>query len=401
VRPVLDLFPTLGLAVAALLLGTALNNTIPWLKRFSIPDPITGGLVAAIALAVSFYVAGVQPSFETALKTPLLLTFFVTIGLSSDLKLIVRGGPRLLLFIALLFPLIALQNLAGIAAAVALDLHPLLGLVGGSITLIGGHGTGAAYAERFADTNNIRSIMEITMAAATFGLVAGGVVAGPVAQWLITRNGLSGAPEAAPAGTPATLAAPEEPVSARTMITMLAAITLSLVVGRWLETRLGGGSVSIPAFLWCLMVGVALRAFGDATGLYRVHEPTNILFGTVSLSLFLTLTMLGLRIWELAASIGPLLLILFLQGALVVLFSVLVCFRTLGRTYDAALLSTGLIGFALGSTATAMANMQTLAKRFGPSPQAFLIVPVVGAFFVDLLNALVLTGFLSTSMFAP
>jgi ESS family glutamate:Na+ symporter len=399
VRPVLDLFPTLALAIAALLLGSVLNRSVPWLKRYSIPDPITGGLVAALTLAIAFYATGLQPSFETSLKTPLLLTFFVTIGLSSDLKLILRGGPRLLLFIGVLAPLVVVQNLTGIAAALALDLHPILGLVGGSITLIGGHGTGAAYAERFAETNNIRSIMEITMAAATFGLVAGGIIAGPIARWLIARYRLSAVPEAAL--LPDTGDAVEPPVTAATVIATLGAIALSLVAGRWLEATLGGGTISIPAFLWCLMVGVAIRGLGDATGLYTIHGATNSLIGTISLSLFLTLTMIGLQMWELAATIGPLLVILLLQAIVVSVFAAIVCFRAMGRSYDAALLSTGLVGFALGSTATAMANMQAVAKQFGPSPQAFLIVPVVGAFFIDLMNALVLTGFLSIPMFSP
>lgn len=384
---------TLLVAVLVLLLGRVVNQLIPVLSRYNIPDPITGGVLFAVVMALLGRFAHVGLQFDLSLKPSLLLAFFAAVGLSANLALLRQGGKRLLLFTLALIPFLALQNLLGVAIAWGLDMHPLMGLVGGTITLVGGHGTGAAYAERFAEVNNLQSIMELSMTFATLGLVVGGIIGGPVAQWLIKRHQLSGSRvQGADVSAEDLLAAP--PVDTRNFILVLAATLLALVVGPMLAALVGEGTVTLPGFLWCLLLGVVLR---NGAGLFGVHLNDNAigLMASLTLSLFLVITMMTLDFSQIASVAGPLLLMLLGQALLAMLYSTWVVFNCCSRDYEGAVLSAAFCGFAVGATATAIANMQAIAQRYGPAPQAFVVAPLVGAFLVDLLNALVLTGFLS------
>jgi ESS family glutamate:Na+ symporter len=284
-------------------------------------------------------------------------------------------------------PYIVVQNAVGVAMAKALDLHPIFGLVSGSITLVGGHGTGAAYAERFAEVNNLQSVMDLSMTVATLGLIVGGILAGPVAQYLISRYRLrSEAKEAASDGAQE-VAAPIATVGA---IGALAGIFAAAVVSRWLAAQFSGGAITIPAFLWCMMTGIAIRNLSPVIGL-RFDDRATELIANVCLSLFLVMTMMALNLVEVALSAGPFLAIIAMQVVFIVLYVVFVCFRFMGRDYEAAVTSAAFIGFNMGSTATAMANMQAITAKHGPAPTSYLIAPLAGAFFVDLMNAFVLT----------
>jgi ESS family glutamate:Na+ symporter len=277
----------------------------------------------------------------------------------------------------------------GVAVARGLDLHPIFGLVGGSITLVGGHGTGAAYAERFAEVNNLQSVMELSMTVATIGLIVGGIIAGPVAQYLITRRKLraaAGAADAAPAGEQA----PAPPITTVGMIGALAGVLAAVVAGLALAARFPGGTITIPSFLWCMMVGVAIRNLAPFAGL-RFDDRASDLISAVCLSLFLVMTMMALDLIEVALAAGPFLVIIAAQVVFIVVYAVYVCFRLMGRDYEAAVTSAAFIGFNMGSTATAMANMQAITAKYGPAPKSYLIVPLAGAFFIDLMNAFVLT----------
>ncbi|MBD9485577.1 sodium/glutamate symporter [Pseudomonas sp. PDM14] len=384
---------TLLVAVLVLLLGRVINQLIPVLSRYNIPDPITGGVLFAVAFALLGRFANLSLQFDMSMKPSLLLAFFAAVGLSANLALLRQGGKRLLLFTLALIPFLFLQNLLGVAIAWGLDMHPLMGLVGGTITLVGGHGTGAAYAERFAEVNNLQSIMELSMTFATLGLVVGGIIGGPVAQWLIKRHQLRGSrAQGDDVSAEELLAAP--PVDTRNFILVLAATLLALVGGPLLAGLVGEGAVTLPGFLWCLLLGVVLR---NGAGLLGVHLNDNAigLMASLTLSLFLVITMMTLDFSQIASVAGPLLLMLLGQALLAMLYSTWVVFNCCGRDYEGAVLSAAFCGFAVGATATAIANMQAVAQRYGPAPQAFVVAPLVGAFLVDLLNALVLTGFLS------
>lgn len=394
----LDALQSLALAAGILLLGRALNRRIGVLARYNIPQPITGGLAFALLAFALHAGAGFDIGVDGTLRGPLLLAFFATVGLAADLGRLRAGGPKLVLFLAVVGPYLALQNLTGTALALALDQHPLMGLLGGSITLVGGHGTGAAYARIFTETHQLSGASEIAMAAATVGLVMGGVVAGPVAQVLLRRVG---ARPAVGAGETAAGAAVPAPVSTDAAVVTFALISFCLVAGSMLAEATAGWPLKLPDFVWCLFVGVLVRnAIAPAVRL-PLDDGALDLLGGLALALFLAMAMSTVRLWELAQLAGPLLVILAAQAAVAAAYAMLVVFRVMGRDYEAAVISAGFYGFSLGATATAIANMQAVVGRYGPAPVAFLIVPLTGAFFIDLMNAIVLTGALSLPIFAP
>ena len=383
----LDPLSSLLAAVLVLLVGTMINRAVPLLSRYNIPDPITGGLLFAAIAAIVTLATSFKVGIDPTLKPVLLLMFFAGVGMCADLRMLGRGGKALAIFLAVLFPYILVQNGVGIGTAKTLDLHPIYGLVAGSITLVGGHGTGAAYAERFAEVNNLQGVMELTMTVATIGLILGGIIGGPVAQYLITRNNLRSQAASTQTGERKEAAAALTTVG---VVGALAGILAAVVAGQWVASMVTGGAITLPTFLWCMMIGVAIRNLVPFAGI-RCDDRAADLISGVCLSLFLVMTMMALDLIEVALSAGPLLLIVITQTVVIVLFAVYVCFRFLGRDYEAAVTSAAFIGFSMGSTATAMANMQAITAKYGPAPQSYLIVPLAGAFFIDLMNAFLLT----------
>ena len=392
----LDALPSLLAARVVLLTGTALAQCVGLLARYSIPSPIVGGILFAIAAAVLVRVTGQRIGLATEARSDLLLLFFASLGLTSDLRLLVRGGPRLLRFLLALIPFLFAQDALGVLLAKTLGLHPFLGLIAGSITLVGGHGTGAAYVGKFGEASGIEGVMALAMTSATLGLVLGAVVGGPVAERLIARFKLIPRRELDADGG-VILGPTETPVTTTPLIEALTAALIAVLVGEFVASLLANAPVTVPDFLVCLLAGLVLRNGGDLIGL-RLHNASCDLIGSVALSLFLAWTMMALDLASVIQAAGPLLIILVAQAALVALWAYFATFRIVGRDYESAVMSAAFCGFAMGATATAIANMQALARRHGPAPQAFLIVPIVGAFFIDIVNAIVLTVFLSLAM---
>ena len=395
----LDLLSTLLIAFLVLFGGRALVKRSALLARFSIPAPVVGGVITAILLAVLDIAGGMRVGFDMALRDNLLLMFFTTVGLSADARMLVRGGPKLLIFLAVSAVFIVVQNVVGVAAATAMDLHPAVGLLGGSITLTGGHGTGAAYGGRFGETMNIAGAMELTMACATAGLVLGSVLGGPLAEYLVRRHKLS--PAAAPAATVSADndGAEDDVITTNSVLNMLFAILACLYGGKMLARVVAGTGFILPDFLFCLLLGVAIRNVTTFIPKVHVSSSTVDLLGGVALSLFLVMALMGMRLVDLVSLAGPLLVILALQVVAMALYATFVTFRLMGRDYDAAILAAGHVGFALSSTAAALAIMRAVTDRRGPSPLAFVVVPMVGAFFIDIANALVIQGYLALPMF--
>lgn len=394
----LNLLFTILAALVVLAGGRLLVARVGFLQRFSIPAPVVGGVLVAILLALADTLLGVRVSFDMSLRDNLLLMFFTTVGLAADARLLLNGGPKLLIFFAIAAAFIVVQNVVGIAAAVAMDLHPLVGLLGGSITLTGGHGTGAAYGGRFGETMNLVGAMELTMACATAGLVLGSLLGGPLAEYLIARNKLQ--PQTASSGEAA--AAVDEtpdPIDVQSVLNVLFAILACLAFGKVLARLVAGTGFILPDFLFCLLLGVAIRNLAVVVPPLRLSAATVDLLGGVALSLFLVMALMGMRLVDLVSLAGPLLVILTLQLAVMAAYAAFVTFRVMGRDYDAAVLAAGHVGFALSSTAAALAIMKTVTDRRGPSPLAFLIVPMVGAFFIDIANALVIQGYLALPLF--
>ncbi|KAA6123047.1 sodium/glutamate symporter [Cupriavidus cauae] len=383
----LDPVTSVLIAVLVLLLGTLINRRVAFLSRYNIPDPITGGVLFAAVAAIAVALFDFRVVIDAAIKPVLLLMFFAGVGMGADLRALKQGGKALVIFLIVLFPYIVVQNTVGVAMAKALDLHPIFGLVGGSITLVGGHGTGAAYAERFAEINNLQSVMELSMTVATIGLIVGGIIAGPVAQYLISRYRLrsQGEDEASVEAQ-----AHGFPITTVAAVGALGGILVAVVVGRWLASLFSGQAITIPGFLWCMLTGIVIRNLLPLTGVRFDDRPAELI-SNVSLSLFLVMTMMALDLVDVALSAGPFIAIIAMQVVFIVLYVVLVCFRFMGRDYEAAVLSAAFIGFNMGSTATAMANMQAITAKHGPAPKSFVVAPLAGAFFVDIMNAFVLT----------
>lgn len=389
---------SLLLCCLVLLAGRFLTSRVGFLQRYSIPDPIVGGLIFALGASALATWGGVKIVLETTMGPTLLLLFFGCVGLTANLKLLGQGGTRLVSLLLVLAPFLIFQNLIGLGMAWMLDMHPLMGLVGGTVTLVGGHGTGAAYAARFADVNNIQDVMALAMTSATIGLILGGLLGGPVAEWLIKRHALKNG--AAPSSNEPQLAEDGAQTQAAalpttsTFLMSLAAALVTLTAGTYLATVVDALPISLPNFLLCLLVGIIVRNGGPLIGFHLDDRVTNII-GTIVLSLFLALTMMSMDLSSVVRLAGPLSLILLVQAAFCTLYTCFVVFRALKRDYEAAVIAGAFCGIGLGTTATAVANMQAITRRYGPAPQSFIVVPVTGAFLVDIMNVLILTALMS------
>lgn len=394
----LNPYLTLVVATLVLLLGRWLIGRVAFLRTYTIPEPVVGGLLVAL-LVTALRGLEVQVTFDASLQSPLMLMFFASVGLGADARSLAQGGVKLLVLLAVVVAMLILQNVIGVGAAIAMDLNPLVGLLSGSIAMAGGHGTGAAWATRFADEQNLHGALELAIASATFGLILGGLVGGPVARRLIERLPPDQRRGAVAAGGTSPAPSGTATVEPRGVIDTLLLLAICLSAGNYLATVTEGSALTLPAFVWTLFVGIVLRnAFGLA-GVYAVRDDVVELLGAVALSIFLAMALMSLRLWQLVDLAIPIVVILVLQAATVAIFATLVTFRAMGRDYDAAVIAAGQCGFGLGATPTAIANMQAVTSRYGPSPQAFLLVPIVGAFLIDITNALVIQGFLSLPVF--
>ncbi len=399
-----DFIQTLALASILLFVGYGVRRRIGFLDRFNIPAPVVGGfLFAAVAMALR-QGGALAFEFDTMLQPPLMIAFFTTIGLGASLRLLTIGGPQVLTFWMLASGLAVIQSGVGTALATAMGVDPLLGLLCGSITMTGGHGTGAAFGKLMEDQFGFANAVTFAMAAATFGLVSGGLIGGPIATWLIGRNKLkAGDNLPSPASELARDASLDaeidtEPVGeAPTTYTLMKSLTVILVC-MWLGGLLSkflGAYFTLPGYIGAMIVAAVLRNVVEATGVLKFDNRTVDDLGTVALSLFLSMALMSLKLWELLELALPMMVILSVQVAMMAGFAAFVTYRFLGRDYDAAVMAGGHCGFGLGATPNAVANMRSIVERFGPAPRAFLVVPMVGAFFIDFSNALIITAYLN------
>ena len=400
----LDMVQTLAAGVLALFLGFQLVDRLSPLRRYNIPAPVVGGLIFAIIVLVLRQQDVATISFDTTLQTPLMNAFFTAIGFSASLSLLRAGSGQALIFLALAAFLAVVQGLIGIFSAVIFDQSPLLGLLIGPAALAGGPATALAFSPQFAAAG-VPSAETVAIAAAMSGIVLGGLVGGPVATRLLERNALRARSTVAetlpsdqsPAGSAEALIAPsdDEEGSARLSLKALAVILVAMGIGSWLSALVRDAGVTLPGYVGAMIVGAMIRNLDDYTGLIGI--PQNIIekIGVVSLTLFLAVALMNVKLWELTAVAWPLLVNLVLQVVVIALFCWTVVFRAMGRDYDAAVMSGGFTGFMLGTTANAMAVMRTIVEKFGPAPRAFLVAPIVGAFFIDFTNAIVITTFLN------
>jgi len=390
---VLNQAQTVLMAVVVFFIGTFLHGRIFVLRKFNIPEPVIGGLFVAALFAFLFYRWGIVIHIDTKIRDDLMLLFFATVGLNAKLTLFKKGGPKLLVFLGLATLFLLLQNAVGVLLAKLFGLHPLLGLIAGSITMTGGHGTGASYAMKFV---HVEGAMEIAMACATFGLVMGGLIGGPMAEWLIGRYRL--APDSQVKNPDETLLhhgfREPELVTTFSVIRVLALSFLAMVSGRYCY-GLFGHLANVPEFIFVMFIAIGLTNISLLTKKVEVQSQSLSLVNMLSLSLFLSMAMMSLKLWHLVDLALPLLVIMVAQAVTMCLFSYYVTFRVLGRDYDAVAIVSGHCGFGLGATPTALANIESITHRYGPAPSALFIVLIVGAFFIDITNAIVIQFYLS------
>ena len=395
----LDAVETLAFGGVVLFAGYALCLLIPVLGRYNIPEPVVGGLVMALIALVAYRFDTTLVAFDTSLQQPLMVAFFTTVGVNASLALLRVSGRQVMVFLALASAFAVLQNLLGISVASAFGLHPLFGVLAGSTTLTGGPATGLAFAPLFEQAG-VAGAESIAISSAMAGIICGGVIGGPVITLLIRRFKLR--PESAVAGVPggggaATLQTDEPQDDAGREFAALKGIVIILIAmwaGSWVGQGFAALGLTLPAYIGAMLVGALIRNIDDYTGWIGLSVRSTDVIGNVALAMFLAVALMNLRLWELAGLALPLMVNLALQIVLVVLFCIPV-FRLMGRDYDAAVMGGGFIGFMLGTTANAMAVMRTLVERYGVAPRAFLVAPLVGAFFIDFTNALIITGFLN------
>jgi len=382
-------------SVLVLAVGNFLNGKIPLLTRFNIPVAVTGGLLCSSLLTALYLGWNFRVDFDLELRNILLLTFFSTIGLSAKLSALASGGKTLVVLLVFAIMLLIFQDLAGIGIAVAVDAHPAFGLFAGSISFAGGHGTSIAWGET-AELAGLNGAGSLGIACATFGLVAGGLIGGPVGGWLIEKYHLSSKQHNTlhyeAAIEPETQKV--ENYSLEGSFNTLLMLALCVGLGHNLNEWLASQDVALPQFLTAMFIGIALTNLADLTKL-NVNVPSINRAGELSLHLFLAMSLMSVQLWQLADAVGVLLIILMVQMLVITTLAVFLVFRFTGKDYDAAVIASGFMGLGLGATPVAMANMQALTSRYGPSTKAFIVVPLVGAFFMDLSNAIVINVFSS------
>lgn len=371
---------TVFLAVALFALGSFLINKIGFLKRFCIPAPVVGGLLFA-ALATILKTTGIlEISLDTSLQSLFMITFFTTIGLGASFKLVKLGGKLLIIYWLACGFLALMQNVIGVSLASLMGIHPLIGMMAGAVSMEGGHGAAAAFGQTLEDLG-ISSAMTIGAAAATCGLVAGGLIGGPIVKYLVGKYNL----------TPDEQESEEveyenkhEQITSDSFFTQVLLITFCMAVGTYVGTLFSEATgFVLPGYVGAMFVAVLVRNIMDKFKPEAINMKSISLIGDVTLGVFLSMALMSIKLWDIADLALPLFIIVFAQVFFIVVFSIFVLFKLLGKNYDAAVMVAGFAGHGLGATPNAMANMSAVVQRFGPSKKAFLVVPIVGAFLID------------------
>ena len=389
----LDMYQTLAAAVLVLLLGNYLKKKIYFLQKFCIPAPVIGGLIFAIMTCICYVTGIAEFSFDDTLREVCMVFFFTSVGFQANLKVLKSGGKSLIVFLGLVIALIILQNLTAVGLAKLLNLNPLIGMCTGSIPMVGGHGTAGAFGPVLEDLN-IKGATTICTAAATFGLIFGSLIGGPLGKRLIEKHSLL---NTAANEDDSLLVEDEKKHERHTNMYADAVFQLILAIGvgtifTMLLTKTG---LTFPIYIGAMLAAALMRNICEYTGIATIHMGEINDLGGISLSLFLGMAMITLRLWELASLALPLVILLAAQVLLIIIFTYVIEFNIMGRDYDAAILVSGTCGFGTGAAPNAMANMQAVCDQYVPSIKAYLLIPLVGSLFADFLNSLVITFFIN------
>jgi ESS family glutamate:Na+ symporter len=391
---VLDGRQTIILAILVLFLGKYLIGKIAFLRNYNIPEPVVGGLIASVVFGLLYALFDLQFEFALGVRDELLIGFFTTIGLSSRFETLLKGGAQLGILLVLAAFYLGIQNGTGVAVATLAGFDQLDGVIGGSVSLSGGHGTAIAWTPIFRDDYGIALAGEVGIACATFGLILGGLLGGPLARFLVQRYKLE--PDSDSVQTIGVEHGHKMiPIDYERMLRAIFVLFVTIGIGIHIDLGLKQLGVQLPTFVSCLFAGILVTNLvplmvPKADLPKPEHSRSLALVSDLCLGLFLAISLMSLQLWDLADLGFAILLMLIAQVVIVLLWAGIVVFRAMGATYDAAVMSSGYVGLALGATPTAIANMTAVTKLYGPSPRAFIIVPLIGAFFIDLANAIII-----------
>ncbi len=393
----LTAFQSFNLGIVVLFLGRYLNLKVGFLREFNIPEPVTGGILVSVGFAVLYFATGIETNFDLQGRDILLIYFFTGIGLNSDIRTLIQGGKPLAFLLVATLVYMVLQNVVGVTMASATGLDAVVGIIGGTASLIGGHGTTIAWAPIFQTEYGIEAALEIGIACATFGLILAALMGGPIAKFLIGRHKLE----------PSVV---EQPDFGVTYDTEVAEINYINVLYTWLMMNIAIGlglslnesleyaGINLPNFLTCLFMGIVMT--NTVPHIFKKlpwysQSPSLGLISDIALGVFLAMSLMSMQLWTLIDLAIPILAILAVQFLVAVAYTLFVIFNLMGRDYEAAVVCSGFGGISLGATPTAIANMTAVTKRFGAAHRAFIIVPLVGAFFIDIANAFLIKQFLA------
>lgn len=389
----IDMYQTLAVSVLVLVLGQFLKKRINFLEKFCIPAPVIGGLLFAVLTCVCYSLGIAEFTFDDTLREVCMVFFFTSVGFQANLKVLKSGGKSLFIFLGLVVVLIVAQNFLALGVSKVLHLDPLVGLCTGSIPMVGGHGTAGAFGPVLEDFD-VKGATTICTAAATFGLIAGSLIGGPIGKRLIDRKKLL---DTAVAEDDSILVEDEKKHERHTNMYAAAVFQLIIAVGigTIISELLTKTGLTFPIYIGAMIAAAVIRNIGEYSGKFDIYMGEINNLGGICLSLFLGMAMITLKLWQLAELALPLIILLSAQLILMILFTYFVVFNVMGRDYDAAVLSAGTCGFGMGATPNAMANMQAICDRYVPSVKAYLLIPLIGSLFADFLNSLVITFFIN------
>lgn len=390
----LDLIATVTLAVLVLLFGYYVKSKVKIFDRFCIPAPVIGGFTFAIIAVILKSNGILEFSMDTTMQTPLMIAFFTIVGFGGSFNLLKKGGIIIIVYWCLSVILSIVQNVIGVSVAKLTNIEPILGIMSGAVSMVGGHGGAAAFGES-AEMMGYTGASTMALAAATFGLISGSLLGGPIANFLIKKNNLQ----------PIENSEYEESVkefeniektsidydkTMKNLAILLVTMVLGMVVGRYITIGIGTltnrDDIVLPSYVGAMLIAVVFRNINDKFQLFDIDYQIMDLFSDISLGIFLSMALMTLKLWELADLAGPMFIILICQLIFIVLYAMFIVFNLCGKDYDAAVMVSGMLGHGLGATPNAVANMSSVTKKYGPSAKAFLIVPLVGSFLVDIIN---------------
>ncbi|WP_018969919.1 sodium/glutamate symporter [Rubritalea marina] len=395
-----DTFLTVTLGILVLFIGRRLTGAVGLLQKFSIPTPVSGGLLVALFITLFYSITGIAVNFSMGARDILLVYFFTTIGINASLKDLMHGGRPLVILLLITITYMVLQNLTGIGVASLFGLSGAVGLLGGTVSLIGGHGTAIAWAPKIAESHGVENAMEMGIASATFGLILASLMGGPIANYLVKKHKLKGQSDEALEVGVANDESTTSQMDYMDVLDAVLAIHVSILLGGLINLGVEQTGLDLPFFVSCLFAGILLtnltpKNLPRLTGTkWPTRKPAVAMVADISLGTFLAMSLMSMKLWELLDLAGPIFTILAAQFAVAVAVNIFIVFPAMGRTYDAAVICSGFGGISLGSTPTAMANMSAVTKQHGASHLAFIIVPLVCAFFIDLANAMLIPLFL-------